>query len=117
MSDSRRKTFARWTSEHKGLMLKVVRAFAFCDADRDDLFQEVAIALWKSIDSFDRQSAESTWVYKVALFTATAWSRNQRKHHQADAIDPVELGAPDRMSCDDKLAELYELIGRLAIPD
>ena len=39
----------RWISQHKGLVFKVVHASAGTLEDRNDLFQEIALQLWKSI--------------------------------------------------------------------
>ena len=72
----------RWLTEHRGLMLKVARSFAPRATDQEDLLQEIALALWKSIPSFRAESQESTWVYKVALFTATAWSRSRNRRSE-----------------------------------
>jgi len=43
MRDSERdRVFGDWLVGHKGILFKVVHAYAFEDADRQDLFQEIA---------------------------------------------------------------------------
>lgn len=114
---TQQQIFARWLSQHKGLMLKVVRSFAFRQADRDDLFQEVATQVWKSIATFDEQSKSSTWVYRVALFTASAWARKENRH-QVNRVEYNDDPIPDRSDeNEEQLAWLYEQIGRLPLDD
>ena len=72
--------FEQWIEEHKGVILKVVRANAADRDDQDDLFQEIAFQVWSSIPSFQERAKVSTWIYKVALNTTMVWHRAQKKH-------------------------------------
>src|SRR6476620_12403817 len=74
------RVFDEWLSTHKGLLFKVVHAYAFTPPDREDLFQEIATQVWNSIPRFRAESAVTTWLYRVALNTALAWSRKERRH-------------------------------------
>jgi len=71
--------FRQWLSEHKGLLVKVVRAFAEAPADQDDLFQEILLQIWLSLPNFRDDSKPTTWLYRVALNTALAWKRGEKK--------------------------------------
>lgn len=89
MNEQKQKQiFDVWLKQHKGLLFKVVRAFAFNLYDQDDLFQEISIQIWHSIPNFRGDAKVSTWMYRVALYTATAWSRQEKKHH--DGKRPLE---------------------------
>ena len=66
-----------WLSRHKGLLIKVARSFAQSVHDRDDLLQEIVFQVWKSIPGYKPDVAESTWLYRVALYTAINWSRKE----------------------------------------
>jgi len=76
----RSRVFAEWMGAHKAILFKVARAYGATHADREDLFQEIALQVWNSIDAFRGDAAASTWIYRVALNTALAWSRRERKH-------------------------------------
>lgn len=100
---------------HPGLLFKVIRAYAFHDADREDLFQEISLQLWHSIPGFRGQSSESTWIYRVALNTAIKWSSREHRHREGrQSIHEMTtlLPHPDYQP-DDRLAWLYEQIARL----
>lgn len=72
--------FREWLAEHTGLLLKVVRSFADGPADADDLLQEILLQVWMSLPNFRDQSKPTTWLYRVALNTALAWKRREKKH-------------------------------------
>ena len=40
------RTFDDWLSRHKGVLFKVVHAYAFTQHDREDLFQEIITQVW-----------------------------------------------------------------------
>ena len=46
-------------------------------ADRQDLFQEIVIQVWRSVDAFRGESSVPTWMYRVALNGAIAWTRKE----------------------------------------
>ncbi len=116
MEESEQKQiFDEWLGHHRGLLFKVVHAYGFTSHDRDDLFQEIATQVWNSIPRFQAKSAVTTWLYRVALNTALAWSRKERKHRdQSEALaeqEPIlrEISRPE----DSRLSWLYEQIAQL----
>ena len=109
------RVFDEWLSTHKGVLFKVVHAYAFTPPDREDLFQEIATQVWNSIPRFRAESAVTTWLYRVALNTALAWSRKERKHRdQAQSLDIHEptLHKTSRTK-DRRLGWLYDQIAQL----
>ncbi len=111
----RRRIFDDWTRAHTGLLLKVVRMYAFTPEDQDDLFQEIALQLWHSIGKHRGESAETTWIYRVALYTALAWTRKERRHRTGhsplDQVEPALRAIPEHR--DDRLDWLYGRIAEL----
>jgi RNA polymerase sigma-70 factor (ECF subfamily) len=82
--------FDEWLSQHKGILFKIVRSFAFSPHDQDDLFQEISLQLWKSIPDFRGDAKPSTWIYRVALYTASTWVRHEKKQLPTQSITDVE---------------------------
>jgi len=107
--------FKTWLKKHKGLLFKVVRAYAFIPDDQYDLFQEIALQLWNSIPNFRGDAADTTWIYRVALYAAIAWTRKEKKHSKVNFWtdwDEQIIIEPQKTS-DDRLDWLYEQIGQL----
>lgn len=109
------RIFEHWLEGHKALLFKVTSAYAFSEADRDDLFQEISVQVWRSVPNFRAESTVTTWLYRVALNTAIKWVRKEQKHydgkHSFDNIGYLlhETGKQP----DQRLPWLYEEIGKL----
>ena len=46
---------------------RLARRYAACEADAEDLTQEIFVALYQSIGNYRGESSLATWVYRVAL--------------------------------------------------
>ncbi|HET6523830.1 RNA polymerase sigma factor [Sphingopyxis sp.] len=115
MTDIERNTiFQDWMAAHKTILFKVARAYGATHSDREDLFQEIALQLWHSIDAFRGDSAAATWIYSVALNTAIAWGRKQGRHGRGRedfaAATALLVAPPAR---DHRLEWIYERISEL----
>ncbi len=105
-------TLEEWLRLHKGLIFKIVRSYTI--ADRDDLFQEIMVQVWRSIPSFRQESAVTTWLYRVALNTAINWTRKEKKHAHAESLSNVaHLLQESPTSKDERLGWLYGEIYKL----
>ncbi len=77
-----RRIFDDWISDYKALFFKIIRVYATQNEDQNDLFQDISLQVWNSIPNFKRESAVSTWLYRIALNTAIKWSTKEKKHVQ-----------------------------------
>lgn len=106
--------FENWLAQHKALIFKIVRAYAFTAMDRDDLIQEITIQVWHSIPTFRKESSVTTWLYRISLNTAIKWVRKERKHYKAETLDNVVyILQESSIQMDERLVWLYEEIYRL----
>ena len=105
--------FNNWLSQHKALLFKVVRAYAFNSDDQDDLFQEISLQVWRSIPKFRQESAVTTWLYRISLNTAIKWSTKERKHDAHQSLDQVQHILIEDNPMDERLAWLYDEIATL----
>src|SRR6187399_1492594 len=113
----RDRIFGEWLAGHKGILFKVVHAYAFEHADRQDLFQEVVLQVWHSVDGFRGESSVPTWLYRVALNTAIAWTRKEDKHRRGKqpfevVVEGLLTTAPAG-SPDPRVEWLYQQIAQL----
>src|SRR6476646_7940930 len=109
------RIFDDWLSRHKGVLFKVVHAYAFTSHDREDLFQEIITQVWNSIPRFRGDAAVTTWLYRVALNCALAWSRKERKHRdRTESLETNEQVLHETVRIQEpRLAWLYEQTARL----
>ena len=78
----RNRVFESWIDAHRAILFKVARVYGATHSDREDLFQEIALQVWHSVEAYRGDCAATTWIYRVALNTALSWSRKERKHGQ-----------------------------------
>ena len=108
---NRSTLFKTWLQEHAGLLYKVAYAFAPTEADREDLTQEVLIQLWISMPRFEGRAKSSTWIYRLALNTALAWKRKEKKHSsQVSLFEIEELPANPAAGIHEQNGELVEAL-------
>jgi RNA polymerase sigma-70 factor (ECF subfamily) len=110
----RERIFGEWIGGHKAILFKVARAYGTSHADREDLFQEIALQVWHSVDAFRGDAAVATWIYRVALNTAMTWGRKERKHERGrQDFEPATalLTAPETR--DPRLEWIYARIAEL----
>ena len=127
MSD-RETEFEQKIREHQLLIHKVCHIYAYTEADRQDLFQEIVIGLWKAYPGFKGLSAFSTWLYRVAINTAITGLRQKKNlliPYEPEAL-PSQLAeepAPEEeqwqqlISAIEKLNEVEKAIVMLYLED
>lgn len=87
--------------------------------DRDlalDLTQEAFIRAWEELDGFQRRSAFSTWLYRIAVRLAYDALRRERQRGESGSTDRLADPAPrpdDRVAAGDETALLRQRIQEL----
>jgi RNA polymerase sigma-70 factor (ECF subfamily) len=103
-----------WISRYKALIFKIVRSYAFTVMDREDLFQEITLQVWRSIPAFREECAVTTWLYRVALNTAIRFSQKEKKRTDRNSLDDAHhVLIETETARDDRLAWLYDEISKL----
>lgn len=118
MSDPREATFRAWLGEHRGLLVRISRAWTVTTADQEDLLQDILLALWQSVPAFRGEAKASTWIYRVALHTALARRRTARRRPPEVPLDPAapEPAAPGGANAENRV-QLAAVLGAVrALP-
>lgn len=109
-----KEIFEEWLGKHKALIFKIVRSYAFTSPDKDDLFQEIIIQVWRSIPTFRHACAVTTWLYRISLNTSISWSKKERRNQHDASLESIEHVLQENVvSVDDRLAWLYDEIAQL----
>jgi RNA polymerase sigma factor (sigma-70 family) len=110
-----KKEFIDLINNNRALIFKVCNLYCNNAEDRKDLFQEVVLQLWKSYPSFRKESAGSTWIYRVALNTAISNFRKESKKPENVSISLYDFDIPAMHAADsnEKKSILYTAINHL----
>ena len=83
--------FLKDFENNQNIVHKVCRIYTTNQNAHNDLFQEVAIQLWKNYPKFRGDSKFSTWMYRVALNTAISLYRKSIRRIKTQDIDNVSF--------------------------
>jgi len=74
--------FTQWMTEHEKLLRHIITGFEAKVAIQDELFQEIALNIWRALPKFRRDSAVKTFVARIA--------HNVLATHVAKAVKTVK---------------------------
>ena len=105
----------KFVKEHERLILKVCNIYGQEIEDREDLYQDIIVQLWKSYPKFEKRSKVSTWMYRIALNTAISKFRKVKKLPQLDEINEQTTKVADQKSSEniELVSQLYDAINSL----
>jgi len=95
-TDSIQEQFLELIKENNGIIHKVCHLYCHSTQNRQDLFQEILLQLWKAFPKFRNESKISTWMYRIALNTAISdFRKQQRRIGTVDGALPESAGLYD----------------------
>ncbi len=104
-NSNRLATYEAWLQQYGAILHKIARSYA-TPSDRDDLQQDLLIALWEALPYYRSESKPQTFIYRVALNRALNWTRTCRPF-----VELPDLPAPSRDH--GRLDQLYTAIAEL----
>jgi RNA polymerase sigma-70 factor (ECF subfamily) len=112
-----KKEFTQDIKENEGIIYKIARVYTDSAEDQKDLYQEIVYQLWKSYDSFKRDSKVSTWMYRIALNTAISNLKKEKRKKFQVSIDTSLLNHTDPVdtAMEERITLLYAHIKKLSI--
>jgi len=63
---TRHDTFLRLIGQYEAALRRLAAGYVVHAADREDLFQEIAVGLWRAIPAYRGEASERTWLYRIA---------------------------------------------------
>ena len=108
------KEFVKRIQKHQGILHKICFVYSNNNADKEDLYQEIVLQLWKSYPSFRKEAKFSTWMYRVALNTAITLNKKAAlfENHKTQLSDEYAISEVIDYSEDIKI--LYKAISKLS---
>lgn len=81
--------------EHGASLRRVARVYSRNAAEAADLAQDIALAIWRALPSFRRDSSERTFVFRIAHNRAISHAMARRTREDVTATIPAPVDAPD----------------------
>ncbi len=119
MSADAESDFRRLLHAHSGVLWRIAGAYARTRPDREDLYQEMLLHVWRALPSFRGEASERTWLTRIAFNVALGTLRRDRARATVDAplaVEAVASDTPDpsdHVAHTDALSRLYDALSRL----
>ena len=91
MQNKLEKKFLSDFEKDQNIVHKVCRIYTTNQDQHDDLFQEIAIQVWKNYSKFRGDAKFSTWMYRVALNTAISLYRKSSRSIKTQDFSDVSF--------------------------
>jgi len=110
------RQFERLIKEHDLLVYKVCSIYAHTESDKQDLFQEIVIQLWKAFPKYKGEAKFSTWLYRVAINTAITGLRRRNDFVKSYEHESLPVNISDNNFSneeEERLQQMYKAIDHL----
>ena len=108
----KKKEFSELIQKNQGIIHKVTLVYTNSVVEREDLFQEICLQLWKSYPNFREEAQFSTWMYRVALNTAISNIRKKNNSLVFETLKEYKLPA-ESPEDNENIKLLYWAISKL----
>lgn len=117
-ASERDKLFNQILMDHARLIRDIAARHAGTALARD-LEQEILLAIWKSLNSYEERSRITAWVYRVALNTARYFNRTNRlPERSVGPMDPEQPATTSNYEAQRGPDEIFEeFVGSLEALD
>jgi RNA polymerase sigma-70 factor (ECF subfamily) len=116
--------FCELFERYQAPLARLVSSYATSAADREDLLQEIAAAIWRALPEFRGESSERTWLYRIAHNIAIRRSSQRRARSSREpSMDPAfdragsASSGEDAVLLDERRRALIRAIGELPLVD
>jgi RNA polymerase sigma-70 factor (ECF subfamily) len=108
-----KREFIGLLEENRGIIHKITLMYTSTTSDKEDLYQEICLQLWRSVGNYRGESKFSTWLYKVALNTAINTIRKRSKSVDIVELDPERHYIPKDSNREQQTSLLLKAVSRL----
>ena len=113
MEKPNKKVFSELIEKNQAIIHKITLVYASNRANREDLFQEICLQLWKAYPNFRKEAKFSTWLYRVALNTAISTVRKEKYNVAFELLRETDQFLDESKHEKEKVNLLYRAISGL----
>ena len=102
VQDGDRSAFDQLAARYRSRLLRLIQRIVHDSADAEDVLQDTLVRAYRAIHSFRGDSAFYTWLFRIAVNTATAFvtGRRHRMDARTDSADPSSAAAIAELETD-----------------
>lgn len=122
--DERERLFRQMIKENEEKIYRICVYHSSSRQDCEDIFQQVLINIWSSLQNFRGDAKLSTWIYRIALNTSIDFNRaeSRRIKNQFKIIQELKLISSqderwEKIRHEKMLEEIYTQLVQLSVID
>lgn len=115
--------FAAILKEYNGLLSRVASGYEANEALRQELLQEIALAVWQGLQRFEHKSSLKTYILKIAHNRAVTHVATNARIPRSESFEEHEESSPsftlnpeDNAAQDKQLQALLNIVRELPLP-
>lgn len=107
--------FEKIIRENAGILHKFCQIYTDDQTEYEELFQEMMIQIWRSLEKFRGDAKVSTFVYRICINTALSFrAKLNRSQKKFEPLDGKIFASPEKDNeQDEQLQKLYAAIREL----
>jgi len=118
-ADEVERRVTRLLAAHAASLSRLARAYVKDQADRDDLLQEIVVAIWRALPRFRGECSERTFLFRIAHNRAIAYI-TRRRHHTIEVSEEMEIqdarpNPEEALSSEQQGRQLFDAVQRLPL--
>jgi RNA polymerase sigma factor (sigma-70 family) len=82
--------FRQLLTEYGAALQRLTAGYADNPADREDLLQDIHVAIWHALPRFREDASERTWLYRIAHNVAISASMRRRRRREDEMRDSTD---------------------------
>jgi RNA polymerase sigma factor (sigma-70 family) len=118
MSMEKEGRFAEIAESQRDRIYRICCCYVGDGEARKDVFQQVLINIWCSLDSFESRAAIGTWIYRIATNTCLGYLRSEKRRKRVfddrAVVDPGSVPDPgndaESTQREEEVQQLYECL-------
>ena len=116
--EKQKTKFLSALKENQDKLYRICSIYSDSNEDSKDLFQEVLVNIWKSMNSFKGNSSIDTWMFRIALNVClrfkSKYTKNQNRFIRLDSMTISNIGSEvEDENSDEKLIALRKCVKKL----
>jgi RNA polymerase sigma factor (sigma-70 family) len=111
-----KEDFLKLIEANQGIIFKVCNMYCSNQEDKEDLFQDILMNLWRSFPNYKQEAKISTWMYRIALNIAITRLRKETRRRPFEALgdEALQISSADINYLDEQSALMYQAIKQLS---
>jgi RNA polymerase sigma factor (sigma-70 family) len=111
-----KEDFLKLIEANQGIIFKVCNMYCSNQEDKEDLFQDILMNLWRSFPNYKQEAKISTWMYRIALNIAITRLRKETRRQPLEALgdEALQISSADANYLDEQSALMYQAIKQLS---